>query len=574
MSIFEADGFVPGVDPEILSSQITDEVKTILAEPLGPERLGELEELANLAHRHGLDEEETAIRLEIVWDALESGDTEYAVATLSWILQGIAHDLVPTTPEQTQIIAQQMLQIPTLVARHPRVDAELIEHLIFWMEHFATAAGIPLHSRWMIRHQVELGLGHREAAREALDIIAALEEIPREIQSEADCSLHRYRSRIAWAVNASEYAQALALYRDALERNALTGWQCVQPDDINPLLMLPLSWAGEGDAAWQAHERSYRHQSETSQYLGDIASHLRFCAATWNISEGLELLKTHASWFANPEDPWDLLVATRAGATFLSRAVESFTRAGIPVPPLGFSIDGANRWLPFASLHPEDSLDTSQQRLEAVAMRLALAFDARNANNTVSTRTLQALHEEPLCSFAAVNNLLWARFSVTRLLENHGISRTAPQWVLPDLHDPSWQHQPVPEFHLLDFQEASALLDTFDTSVNIVDFSQLPPEVSATKERLVWGTDRVSILAAAGKWSEVIDSGELLLELGERLDDHRQSLRLSSYLVQAYWQLGELGGARNWLVRADAFVDATIGEPARALLDDLSLLAG
>lgn len=574
MSIFESDGFVPGVDPEILATQIGDDLETALGDPLGPERLHRLEELASLAHKHGLDETEITVRLELVWDALESGDTEYALATLSWVLQQVAHGQMVPTETQNQVIAQQLLQIPTLAARHPGVSAKLIEHLTFWMEYFTAQAGISLRSRWITRHQVELGRGHREAAREALEIISALEEIPREVRDEADCPLHHYRSRIAWAVNSSEFAQALSLYRDALERSAEADWQCIQPDDLNPLLMLPLSWAGEGDAAWRAHERSYRHQTETSQYLGDIASHLRFCAATWNIPEGLELLETHAQWFSNPEDPWDLLVATRSAATFLSRAVGAFIGTGTKVPPLGFAINGSNRWLPFESLSPADTLSLAQARLESVAMKLALAFDSRNANNTMSTRVIQSLHEAPLCSFASVKDLLSARFGVKNLLAEQGLSETSPEWVLPDLNDPSWLRQPVPEFRLLDVQQGAEVEKQLRTFEDSVDFSALPAAISADKERLVLGANRVTFLAAAGKWNEVIDTGELLLEIGERLDDHRQSLRLACYLVQAYWQLDDLSAARNWLVRADEFVDATISDKPRALLDDLSLLAG
>lgn len=574
MSIFESDGFVPGVDPEILTMQIGDDLETALREPLSTDRLHRLEELATLAQKHGLDEVEATIRLEVVWDALESGDSESALATLSWVLQQVAHGQMVPNETQTQVIAQQLLQIPTLAARHPGVSAKLLEHLTYWMEYFTTEAGISLRSRWITRHQVELGRGHREAAREALDIISALEELPREVRDEADCPLHHYRSRIAWAVNSSEFPQALSLYRDALERRAAADWQCIQPDDINPLLMLPLSWAGEGDAAWRAHERSYRHQTETSQYLGDIASHLRFCAATWNIPEGLELLETHAQWFANPEDPWDLLVSTRSAAAFLSRAVGAFIGTGTKVPPLGFAIIGSNRWLSFESLSPADTLTLAQARLESVAMKLALAFDSRNANNTMSTRVTQSLHEAPLCSFAAVKDLLRVRFGVKNLLAEQGLSENSPEWVLPELDDPSWAHQPAPEFHLLDFQQASAVEKQLRAFEESIDFSALPAAISADKERLVLGTNRVAFLAAAGKWNEVIDTGELLLEIGERVDDHRQSLRLACYLVQAYWQLDDLSVARNWLVRADEFIDATISGKPRALLDDLSLLAG
>ena len=574
MSIFESDGFVPGVDPEILAKQISDDLETALGEPLSLERLHRLEELATLAQKHGLDETETTVRLELVWDALESGDTESALATLSWVLQQVAQGQMVPNQTQNQVIAQQMLQIPTLAARHPGVSAKLLEHLTFWMEYFTTEAGISLRSRWITRHQVELGRGHREAAREALDIISALEEVPREVRDEADCPLHHFRSRIAWAVNASEFPQALSLYRDALERCAESDWQCIQPDDINPLLMLPLSWAGEGDAAWRAHERSYRHQTETSQYLGDIASHLRFCAATWNISEGLELLETHAQWFSNPEDPWDLLVATRSAATFLSRAVGAFIGTGAKVPPLGFTINGSNRWLPFENLNPTDTLALAQARLESVAMKLALAFDSRNANNTMSTRVIQSLHEAPLCSFASVKDLLSARFGVKNLLAEQGLSENSPEWVLPDLDDPSWLRQPVPEFRLLDFSQAAAVEKQLRAFEELVDFSALPAAISVDKERLVLGANRVTFLAAAGKWNAVIDTGELLLEIGERIDNHRQSLRLACYLVQAYWQLDDLGAARNWLVRADEFVDATVSDKPRALLDDLSLLAG
>ncbi|MCI6583607.1 MAG: hypothetical protein SPK50_08395 [Mobiluncus porci] len=574
MSFFETQGFVPGVDPELLAAQIQNEMAETLGEPLGEERLRHLLDLARLASKHGLEDMEISVRLEIVWDSLESGDTEYALATFSWILDEIAHGEVNPNEEQALTLATQMLQIPVLAARHPKVPAEIINNLLFWTEHYAVDAGIGLHSRQMTRHQVELGLGHRLAARESLDIVAELEEIPRVVNDEIDCPLHHFRSRIAWAVNSSEYAHALALYRDALERTAEAGWQCLRPDDINTLLMLPLAWAAEGDAAWRAHERSYRQQSETSQYLGDIAAHLRYCAATWNLSEGLEMLGTHAHWFSNPEDPWDLLVSTRAGATFLKRAVGAYIGTGAPIPALGFTISGENQWLPFETIQPSDTLATAQVRLERVARRLSLAFDARNANNTVSTRTAESLREPPMCDFSKVKPLIEAHLAVEELLTELGLDQTSTTWLLPPLDDPAWTQKPVPEFHLLDFTKGQAALQRFGKATASFDFDSLPPEISGKKERLLFGANQVAILGMTGKWDDLIDSALPLLEVGEQLDEHRQSLRLASYLVQAYWQVGELTQARNWLIRADAFVDGTIPASSRALLENLALIAG
>jgi hypothetical protein len=72
----------------------------------------------------------------------------------------------------------------------------------------------------------------------------------------------------------------------------------------------------------------------------------------------------------------------------------------------------------------------------------------------------------------------------------------------------------------------------------------------------------------------VIDQAESLLELGQRLDEHRQSLRLATYLVQAYWQCDNLAPARNWLIRADELADATVAATPRKILEDLAQLAG
>ena len=72
----------------------------------------------------------------------------------------------------------------------------------------------------------------------------------------------------------------------------------------------------------------------------------------------------------------------------------------------------------------------------------------------------------------------------------------------------------------------------------------------------------------------MLDCGLPLVDLAESLDSRRQSLRVACYLIQAYWQLGRLGEARQWLIRADDFVDATTPAELRMLLEELALLAG
>lgn len=574
MSIFETHGFFPGVDPELLAAQIRTELVETLGEPLGAARLQHLQDLARVTQKHALEDLEISVRLEIVWDALDSGDSELALSTLAWVLDCAAHRHPLIDTEQRLGIATQMLQVPILAARHPRVDAPTIQNLMFWMEYFASEAGLDRHSRLATRHQVELGLGHRLAAWDTLDIMSELEEVPRQVTQEIDCPLHHFRSRIAWAVNASQYSHALNLYREALERCSEMAWRCLRPDDINPLLMMPLAWAGEGNAAWCAHERSYRHQSENSQYLGDIASHLRYCAATWSLAEGLEILHTHAHWFANPEDPWDLLVATRAAATYLARVVSAYRNTDTPLPALGCTIPGNNRWFAFETLESTDTVAVAQTRLERVARGLSLAFDARNANNTISQRTDALLSEPPLCPLRTVLPLLEAHFTVDELLGEHGLYRSAASWLLPSLDDPSWARRPVPEFRILDFMRGQDVLARFHQALASVDFATLSPEIPAANERLTFGASQVALLGLCGQWGELIDLALPLVETSERLENHRQALRLSCYLVQAHWQLGHLTEARYWLVRADDFVDATTPIAAQNLLEELALLAG
>ncbi|NMX11766.1 hypothetical protein [Mobiluncus mulieris] len=591
MSIFETQGFLSGVDPELLAAQIRTELLETLGEPLGAARLAHLQDLANSARKHFLGDLEISIRLEIGWDGLDSGNTELALSNLAWVLDYIAHHPDELDEEQRLNIATQMLQVPPLAVRHPRVDVPCIENLVFWMEFFASKTGIDLHSRLSSRHQVELGLGKRLAAGEALDVMSRLEEIPRQVTGEVDCPLHHFRSRIAWAVNAVDYPRALSLYREALGRCSTASWQCFHPEDIDPLLMLPQAWAGQGDVAWRAHERSYRHQSESSQYLGDIASQLRFCAATWSLDEGLEILHTHAHWFANPEDPWDLLVAARAAAALLRRALQAYRNLDTTVPELDFAIPGNNPWFAFESLQPGASLATAQARLERVARGLALAFDARNGNNTISMRTAALLNQTPLCSWQSVRSLLRAHFAVAALLGEHGFHHGWAAWLLPALDEGAAAEghvthgslrsdggvalsRPVPGFSLLDFMRSHSALTRFHQAVSEVNFVSLPREISADHHWLLFEISHVALLGLGGHWDEMLDCGLPLVDLAESLDSRRQSLRVACYLIQAYWQLGRLGEARQWLIRADDFVDATTPAELRMLLEELALLAG
>lgn len=574
MSVFEPEGFLPGVDPELLARQISEELTQALGEPLGLTRLKHLQDLSATASRHGLKQLEVAAQLEIVWDSLDSGNTELALSTISWVLNQVAHQETELDEEQNANLASQMLRVPLLAVRHPLIDTQTIRSLLFWMEYFTQNTGIDLSSRLSVQHQVELGLGNRVAAQEILDTSTHLDQFPRIVTEEIDCPLHHFRSQIAWAVNVSDYSRALSLYRDALEACVRCSWQCLRPDDVNQLLMTPLAWAGEGDAAWRMHEQSYRQQSESSQFLGDIASQLRYCAATWNLEEGLEILGTHSHWFATPEDPWDLLVAARGAAIFLARVHQAYAATGNSSPPVGFTLPGKNRWLPFGTIRPQDTVAQAQLRLEKVAKRLSLAFDARNSNNTISLRTSEILSELPVCTYDSAKPLLEAYFQVDSLQSELGLNPEGASWLLPALNDISHHHTPVPDFHLLDFTKGSTALHRFHQAVDSLDFTTLPPELSKSRQRLSFGVTHVALLGMTGHWDEMVDCALPLLEVGERLDDHRKSLRLACYLVQAYWQKGDLYQARSWLQHADDFIDATIPAAQQALLEDLALLAG
>lgn len=610
---------LPGADPEHLREELLQSLAQAKDLPLGPERLATIARLAEQAGANGLAEVELRARIDQTWDAFEAGLTSLGFSALAWSLGEFWRQEAKVDPALTAEMVRQLLWVPQLAARNPAVSRQVIARLEGWMEYFTAHADLSATAGWQIRYQVELGLGHREKAHEALVVCEALERLAeaeavttaasagQEVDGELTCPLHRWRPQIVWEAKQGNYLGALQLAQNAQLEAQYKGYECRQPQDLDPVLMLPLAWTGAGTEAWRAHLSAYRHQVETSQFLGDIASHLRYCEATWNLAEGLEILGAHAQWFAAPEDPWDLLTAARAAAALLQRGSE-VARAGLLLgDKLGFTIPGSNPWRPFPTLTANTSLEQAATVLRRLSLQLAADYDLRNGNDTVSRRTLDVLSAPPVCPLSEIKPLLRGRYLRSQAWHKLGLAALRPEILLPEGilagDDPVTAPTGLAETSATEGQktaqtdpaglaggeEARLLLEAAAEELGL-DFAALcagqrppaesllhgvvAPGLSAEAEILAQCVAQCAYLAATGQWAAAITCAELAREVGQELGDNRHTLSAEIYRVQALWMQGRRQDAREALIAADELVDASCLPQVSQVLDDLSLLAG
>lgn len=571
----------PSADLELLELDLIERLHAAEALPLGEERIEMIVQVSNWAAKFDLAKVEFLARLELTWNALADGNTSQALASFSWCL-GYFWDSEARLPaEYTQALMQQFLALPQMAARHPDVPIDTVNLLLEWMDYFTSHSGISTSSRWSVHHQVDLALGQREGAWDALKISqTAAEQQLGPLSSNLDestspeaCPLHKNRAQIAWESSEGNYVAAMDLIDEAAEVTKITGVSCNNPDDMASLLMLPMAWSGRGDEAWRNHVVGYRHQVDSHQYLGDIATHLRYCAATWAIPEGFEIIEAHAEWFANPEDPWDLLTSARAVAIFLERAREASLSIGEKEPVLPFRIPGTNPWHPFQTLEGL-SLSEVSATLKTVCLELAHRYDRRNGNDTISRRTERIFREPSVCNAVEVKELLVSRSLRKQALTTFSLHQHIPAWVLPfspldaELGKATHTDTPPPS---MPGNQARSLLE--DSQAVLLSSSALYG-ISLTNEHASWWAAKAAIEAADQQWEAAQEACLKAIDMYLSLTDARHMLGPLCYLIQVQWQLGNLEGARESMVQADGLVDASTLPQIALLLEELTPLAG
>ena len=153
-----------------------------------------------------------------------------------------------------------------------------------------------------------------------------------------------------------------------------------EPHASQSSALLPLVRLGRTDEARGAHLSAYRAVRGREAYLTEVGRHLEFCALTGNEARGLELLAQNRALFgftAAPLGRLDFLTRVEVLLRRLAAVGHGDTPCG---GPLG------REW-------------TVAELLASVAAdadALAVRFDARNGNTTVSGRRAAQLALEPL----------------------------------------------------------------------------------------------------------------------------------------------------------------------------------
>ncbi|MDO5672006.1 MAG: tetratricopeptide repeat protein [Actinomycetaceae bacterium] len=595
------DAYSPSPRPQDLDEQnrLFGEAKNL---PLSPQRLAVIKDVWHWARRHHAKELQRAAGIELTWNAIEAGDVSLALASFSRSLEELWSNEVSLPATDIDTLMRQFLWMPQLLARHPTASRQLVSHLQYWMDYFTSHSTIPASDRWAAHHQCLLGLGQRHYAQSALDASqnAQANSVGDEYSHEGSsgqkdevCALHAARLGISWEVTQGDYVKALILASRAQREDFASSTPCSNPEDLSSLLMIPLAWAGRGEEAWQAHVEGHLHQAEESQYLGDLASHLRFCAMTWDFEEGLDVLITHADWFANPEDLWDLLSVTRAAAALLKMAASVFDAHPMPDRPrtiLDCVLPGNNPWHPFPTLdHVE--LSYGAHILTENSINMALRYDLRNGNDTVSRRTHSYLYSSAICPKHEVADLLKAR-----AIRNHALSMldlrvNHASWVLDvPLPDPStwgsWLPGPceegiftpagLPRSFPLPNSERKARIDQARKLLRAAQDLTIKVPLGACQqvEDARWLTAHAALECLAGNWESAATLASSAVAIYLNISDTSHALAPATYLVQALWAQGRTEEARDALIQADSFINATTHAQAVSLIEDLSYLAG
>ncbi|MDH6109272.1 tetratricopeptide (TPR) repeat protein [Kitasatospora sp. MAP12-15] len=193
----------------------------------------------------------------------------------------------------------------------------------------------------------------------------------------SDCAACEARQRAVHHLRRGEDERGLAELQPTFDGNHTCD---DEPHSSQALALLPLLRLGRFDEARAAHLTGYRKVRGQEAELVPLGRHLMFCALTGNEARGLELLAQNRASFGFMGAPADRLQFLTAVEALLSRLVET-GHGALPCPgPLG------TEWTA-AALRDDVAVQAGE---------LAARFDARNGNDTVSTRRQEQLALRPL----------------------------------------------------------------------------------------------------------------------------------------------------------------------------------
>ena len=289
-------------------------------------------------------------RLLRLWDTSPEAFDSYDVASLHWYFKWASSGMLKT----------------------PDVSLAAIESWHGEMGRRYAVAGYSPRAVRQAGHAIAAHLGDAERARAAL---AEWWAVPRDAMS--DCVACEIGERGAWFAGQGEDVAALDAWADVLGGEET----CTEePHRVLALALLPLLRLSRLDEACAAHLRGYALTRGAESLAGAVARHIEFCALTGNEGRALELLAEQPGYLTSEGNLYERTEFLAVTALLMDRLVAlGLAELVVPGPP-------GQAWT---------AVDLAAWS-RAGALADAARFDARNGNDTVSTRILRRMDAVPL----------------------------------------------------------------------------------------------------------------------------------------------------------------------------------
>lgn len=289
-------------------------------------------------------------RLLRLWDTSPEAFDSYDAASLHWYFKWASSGMLKT----------------------PDVSLAAIESWHGEMGRRYAVAGYSPRAVRQAGHAIAAHLGDAERARAAL---AEWWAVPRDAMS--DCVACEIGERGAWFAGQGEDAAALDAWADVLGGEET----CTEePHRVLALALLPLLRLGRLDEACAAHLRGYALTRGAESLAGAVARHIEFCALTGNEGRALELLAEQPGYLTSDGNLYERTEFRAVTALLMDRLVAlGLAELVVPGPP-------GQAWT---------AADLAAWA-HAGALADAARFDARNGNDTVSTRVRRRMDAAPL----------------------------------------------------------------------------------------------------------------------------------------------------------------------------------
>jgi len=359
--------------------QLWDLLRQAHEMPYGAAQIALIEQVIAHADASHLDELAYDARVLAINAYIYGGEQVKSFVTFSWCLAEFDRDPARHTRSRHTLMWHFKHMVSGLT-KFPEVPLQRTYGVLDDMERRWREGGHSLHAVYSHRHLVARHIGDLDAAQDWFDRWCTA---PRDALS--DCLGCDPSSKVSWLSTRRRDEEAVALAEPVLSGRTTCS---EQPQGILTALLRPYLRTGRLELARDAHRHAYRRHRSHIADLGDIASHLEFCALTGNEARGLEILERHIGWLDRAPSPHAAMWFAASGALVLRRLAETAQAAddGLTVhrPAHG---DRASADVPVTALAEE---------LAAFALDTASRFDARNGTEYQSQVVRDTLNAQPL----------------------------------------------------------------------------------------------------------------------------------------------------------------------------------